>query len=78
MASQINFLRARGLKLLTAADADLVPFADAIMCTTAGTAVLTDLNGIVTSVPMLAGQTLALGIKRLALASGGVYYGLYE
>lgn len=77
-ATKNNFLRARGIKLLTAIDADLEPFADAFLCTTTGNAVITDLNGNVSTVPMIAGQTLAVGIQRLALASTGVYFGLYE
>ena len=78
MATQNNFLRARGITSLTAADTDLEPFAGALLCTAPGSAVITDLNGNVETVPMLAGQTLAVGIKRLALASTGTYFGLFE
>ena len=71
MATKVNFLRARGLDTITAADADIAPAADALYCITAGTAVITDLNGNVNSVPMTAGQTLPVGIVRLAAASTG-------
>lgn len=78
MATQINLLRSRGIKSLTAADSDIEPFADSLLCTTAGNAVITDLNGNISTVALLAGQTLAVGIKRLASASTGAYFGLYE
>jgi len=73
-----NLFRARGIKGLTAQDADLLPFADSLLCVSAGTAVITDLNGAITTIPLLAGQTLHVGVQRLALASTGTYFGLYE
>jgi len=78
MASKVNFLRARGLATITAADVDIAPVADALYCITAGDAIITDLNGTVSTVPMTAGQTLPVGIVRLANASTGTYFGLYE
>ena len=55
-----NFLRARSIGALTAADVDIEPFTGAILCTTAGNAVITDLSDVVTTVPLLAGQSYSI------------------
>ena len=79
-ASKNNFLRARGIGAITPHDSNaLEPAADALLCTVAGNAVITDLNGDISTVAMLAGQTLPVGVQLLA-ATGttGTYFGLYE
>lgn len=79
-ASKVNFLRARGIGAITPHDSNsLVPTADAILCVAAGSVVITDLNGDISTVPMLAGQTLAVGISLVAsTGTTGTYFGLYE
>ena len=80
MASKINFLRARGIGAITPHDSNAIePAADAILCVVAGSCVITDLNGDISTVPMLAGQTLPVGVVLMAsTGTTGTYFGLYE
>lgn len=80
MATKVNFLRARGIGAITPHDSNsLEPIADAILCVVAGSVVITDSNGDISTVPMLAGQTLPVAVSLVAsTGTTGTYFGLYE
>lgn len=69
MATKVNFLRARTCVAVVAADSDLPKTADAIYIGVEGTIIVTDDDGIITTVNMLAGGIWPCVTVRIAAAS---------
>jgi len=77
MPTKVNFHRGNGCQVVEKANQDLTPNLDYLMCVSSGNAVITDLMDQISIVPMLAGETLFVGIKRLAFVSTGEYAAIY-
>ena len=67
--SKVNLLSANAASAITPADSDLPRIADRLYSGGGGTLVVTDMEGTVTTVTLIAGGYLDLRVSRVASAS---------